>query len=113
MTTTTEPIYAQEHWFQLLKNACDKYGVNKVAGMLGYNNHSGTSQILAGKYAGKTDRYAARVLKVFDQVMCPYTQQQLQAALCHEVALARAPLNNPMKMQQWRACQQCKNKPEV
>lgn len=111
--TTTEPIYAQERWFQLLKESCDKHGVNRVASMLGYNNHTGTSQILAGKYAGKTDRFAARVTRVFDRVVCPHTQQQVQAALCHETSQARAPLNNPMKMQQWRACQQCKNKPEV
>ena len=111
--TTTELIYAQERWYQLLKAACDKHGVNRVAGMLGYNNHTGTSQILVGKYAGKTDRFAARVIRVFDRVICPHTNQQVQAAQCHEIALARAPLNNPMKMQQWRTCQQCKNKPEV
>lgn len=113
MKTITDLPYAQERWFQLLKAACELHGVNQVARMLGYNNHSGTSQVLAGKYAGKTDAFAARVMKTFDVVRCPYSRQQIQVQQCREIAMARAPLNNPMKMQQWRACQQCKNKPEV
>lgn len=115
MTTNSEsaPVYATQRWYLLLKDAVARHGVNKVAQMLGYSNHTGTSQVLAGKYAGKTDAFAARVVKVFDVVRCLHNGQSMPMGQCRETATARPPLHNPMKMQQWRACQQCKNKPEV
>lgn len=118
MKTTTElrepePGYATERWFQLLKAACAQHGAVKVAGMLGYRNHTGTSQVLAGKYAGQTARFAARVLQVFDVLVCPHSGQSITPAACRATHSARAPLHNPMKMIHWRACQQCPNREEA
>lgn len=111
--TIIKPPYANARWFQLLEAACDKYGVNKVSAMLGYSNHTGTSQVLHGKYAGKTDRFAERVLKAFDVVVCPHTGREMPVTECRSTRMARAPLNNPMKMGHWRACQQCPNNEEA
>lgn len=113
MTTSNLDSYADAKWFRLLCTAIDKHGVVKVAKMLGYSNHTGTSQVLKGSYAGKTKLFAERVMKTFDVVNCPHSGMEMAVATCRETAMARAPLNNPMKMQQWRACQQCQNKPEV
>ena len=107
------PVYSAERWYQLLQLAVDRDGVVAVAKRLGYNNHSSTSMVLRGTYLGKTDRFAERVLKHYDVVACPHLRTGITQEQCRETALSRAPLNNPLRMTHWRACQCCPHKPEV
>ena len=81
-------------------------GCGKEAAELGY---SGTtlSLIVHGKYAGKTDRVAAAVAARYETVACPYQGKTIPLHECRSTAQGKAPTHNPMKMQQWLACQKC------
>lgn len=98
--------YMNEGWFALLKARIAAASLRQVAAELGY---SGTtlSLIVHGKYAGKTDRVAAAVAARYETVMCPYQGKTIPLHECRSTAQGKAPTHNPMKMQQWLACQKC------
>ena len=98
--------YMNEGWFSLLKAQIATASLRKVAAELGY---SGTtlSLIVHGKYAGKTDRVAAAVAARYETVACPYQGKTIPLHECHDTASGKAPTHNPIKMQQWLACQKC------
>nr|DAS41287.1 MAG TPA: LAC REPRESSOR HEADPIECE/DNA Complex, HALF-OPERATOR, LAC OPERATOR, LAC [Caudoviricetes sp.] len=95
-----------EGWFALLKAQIAAASLRQVAAELGY---SGTtlSLIVHGKYAGKTDRVAAAVAARYETVACPYQGKTIPLHECRSMAQGKAPTHNPMKMQQWLACQKC------
>ena len=95
-----------EGWFTLLKARIAAASLRQVAAELGY---SGTtlSLIVHGKYAGKTDRVAAAVAARYETVACPYQGKTIPLHECRSTAQGKAPTHNPMKMQQWLACQKC------
>jgi len=95
-----------EGWFALLKAQIAAASLRQVAAELGY---SGTtlSLIVHGKYAGKTDRVAAAVAARYETVACPYQGKTIPLHECRSTAQGKAPTHNPMKMQQWLACQKC------
>lgn len=98
--------YMNEGWFALLKAQIAAASLRQVAAELGY---SGTtlSLIVHGKYAGKTDRVAAAVAARYETVACPYQGKTILLHECRSTAQGKAPTHNPMKMQQWLACQKC------
>ena len=98
--------YMNEGWFSLLKAQIATASLRKVAAELGY---SGTtlSLIVHGKYAGKTDRVAAAVAARYETVACPHQGKTIPLHECHDTASGKAPTHNPIKMQQWLACQKC------
>ncbi len=98
--------YMNEGWFALLKARIAAASLRQVAAELGY---SGTtlSLIVHGKYAGKTDRVAAAVAARYETVACPYQGKTIPLHECRSTAQGNAPTHNPMKMQQWLACQKC------
>ena len=95
-----------EGWFALLKARIAAASLRQVAAELGY---SGTtlSLIVHGKYAGKTDRVAAAVAARYETVDCPYQGKTIPLHECRDTASGKAPTHNPIKMQQWLACQKC------
>lgn len=99
-----------EGWFSLLKTQIATASLRRVAAELGY---SGTtlSLIVHGKYAGKTDRVAAAVAARYETVACPHQGKTIPLHECHDTASGKAPTHNPIKMQQWRACQTCPKRP--
>ena len=98
--------YMNEGWCALLKARIAAASLRQVAAELGY---SGTtlSLIVHGKYAGKTDRVAAAVAARYETVACPYQGKTIPLHECRSTAQGKAPTHNPMKMQQWLACQKC------
>ena len=98
--------YMNEGWVALLKARIAAASLRQVAAELGY---SGTtlSLIVHGKYAGKTDRVAAAVAARYETVACPYQGKTIPLHECRSTAQGKAPTHNPMKMQQWLACQKC------
>lgn len=98
--------YMNEGWFSLLKAQIATASLRRVAAELGY---SGTtlSLIVHGKYAGKTDRVAAAVAARYETVACPHQGKTIPLHECHDTASGKAPTHNPIKMQQWLACQKC------
>lgn len=97
-------------WIDVLRNAITASSQAKVAKLLGYS-HTTVSLVLSGKYAGKTDRVAARVMHVFGQVKCKHTAEAISLTVCLQFAARRAPLNNPQLLSHWRTCQSCPNRP--
>ncbi|MCO8326837.1 hypothetical protein ABEG10_14035 [Burkholderia cenocepacia] len=102
--------HADPDWFAMLRDAVAATSQAEVARMLDYSNAT-VSLVLSGKYAGKTDRVAARVLKTFGQVQCTHTGQQISLTVCVSFANRRAPLNNPMELSHWRTCRNCPLRP--
>lgn len=98
--------YMNEGWFSLLKAQIATASLRRVAAELGY---SGTtlSLIVHGKYAGKTDRVAAAVAARYETVACPHQGKTIPLHECRDTASGKAPTHNPIKMQQWLACQKC------
>ena len=98
--------YMNEGWFALLKARIAAASLRQVAAELGY---SGTtlSLIVHGRYAGETDRVAAAVAARYETVACPYQGKTIPLHECRSTAQGKAPTHNPMKMQQWLACQKC------
>ena len=94
------------NWMQLLREAVNASSQTAVAGRLGVSRTT-VSLVLSGKYPGKTDRVADRVLRAFGQVQCTHTGQPIQLTVCVSYANRRAPINNPLELSHWRACRTC------
>ncbi|MCA8059442.1 helix-turn-helix domain-containing protein [Burkholderia cepacia] len=102
--------HADPDWLAMLREAVAATTQTEVARQLG-RSKSTVSLVLSGKYPGKTDRVAARVLKTFGQVQCTHTGQQISLTVCVSFANRRAPLNNPMELSHWRTCRNCPLRP--
>ncbi|WP_434777662.1 XRE family transcriptional regulator [Neisseria sp. Ec49-e6-T10] len=94
------------NWFDILKNAVAHSSQGQVAVAIGYSPTT-INQVLKGKYAGKTDKVAQRVIDVLAVVECPYQGEKIAMSECKEIAQGPAPSHNPSKMAHWRACQTC------
>lgn len=102
--------HADPDWLAMLREAAAATSQANVAKLLGCSQPT-VSQVLAGKYLGKTDRVAARVLKTFGQVQCTHTGELISMTVCLSYANRRAPLNNPMELSHWRTCRNCPLRP--
>lgn len=101
----------QADWMSLLQQATAEASTRSVAEKLGYSP-TAVSLVLSGKYKGKTDRIAARVLEVYAVTHCPHRAAEITLEICKQTAFGKAPTHNPGKMAQWRACQKCPKRPE-
>ena len=96
-------------WRALLDEATSKNSQREVAERLGYS-HTTLNLITNGKYGGKTDKFAARVIEVYGVVDCPHLLAKIPLSQCRNTAHGKAPTHNPTKMAHWRACQRCPHK---
>lgn len=101
---------ADTNWMAMLQKAVDEGTQTAVAKRLDVSRTT-VSLILSGKYPGKTDRMAARVVRVFGQVQCTHTGQLIEQTVCVSYATRSVPLNNPLELSQWRACRNCRHYP--
>lgn len=106
-----EQDYMSEQWFALLKAKIAEKTMQVVAAELAYSK-TALSLIVNGKYVSKTNRLRDKVLATYQVTACPYHNKLIPLNECVSLATATAPTHNPLKMQQWRACQRCPNKPE-
>ena len=98
------------NWMEMLRAEADRTSIGDAAIRIGYSR-TAISLVLAGKYAGKTDKVAKAVSRVLaTSVDCPYLGDHITSEACREKSLSRAPTHNPQAMGQWRACQRCPNK---
>lgn len=102
--------YMQESWFALLQNRAAQSSRRAVAREIGYSV-TAVSLVLNGKYSGRTDAIKAAVLRRWGGVACPYAGKVIPLLECETLANGAAPTHNPIKMQQWRACQTCLKRP--
>ena len=98
--------YMTEPWFALLTDKVAQSSRNKVAKELGYSL-TAISLVMNGKYAGNPDRLRDKVLQQYSTVRCPHQGKTIALHVCQDLAQSPAPTHNPLKMQQWRACQKC------
>lgn len=102
--------HADPDWLAMLREAVNATSQTDVAKLLDVSRTT-VSLVLSGKYPGKTDRVAARVLKTFGQVQCTHTGQLISLTVCVSFANRRAPINNPMELRHWRTCRNCPLRP--
>ena len=93
--------HADPDWLAMLRETVAATSQTDVAKLLDVSRTT-VSLVLSGKYPGKTDRVAARVLKTFGQVQCTHTGQLISLTVCVSFANRRAPINNPMELSHWR-----------
>ena len=108
MSVIRQP-YMDEPWFGILSEQVAQSSRAKVAAELDYSLTS-VSLVMNGKYAGKPDRLRDKVLARYTAVHCPFAGRTIPLHVCRETANGKAPTHNPIKMQQWRACQSCPKK---
>lgn len=99
-----------DRWLTLLREAVSVSSRAEVARELDLSRTT-ISLVLSEKYPGKTDRVAARVLRVFGQVKCMHTAELVTPTVCLDFAARRPPVNNPLALTHWRACQTCPRRP--
>ncbi len=99
-----------DRWLEMLREAVAASSQTAVAERLDVSRTT-VSLVLAGKYPGKTDKVAARVLRVFGQVQCTHTGQPIELTVCVSYATRRPPVNNPREMSHFRTCLKCPLRP--
>ena len=103
--------YMAEDWFAALKDEAERGNLRALGEKLGYSKTS-LSMILRGTYPGKTDKAAAAVRDVLMRYRCPHSGEVVSVVVCRSIADEPPPTHNPIKMQQWRACQSCPKRPK-
>jgi hypothetical protein len=98
-------------WLTLLSQAVADSSKAAVAEELGVSRPA-ISLLLLGKYPGKTDRMAARILDRYARVECPHTGKIVTPDHCRRLA-GPVPTSSPAALRQWRACQACPHKPQT
>lgn len=96
-------------WMAMLKEQVDARSITAVAADLGVSR-TAVSLVLSGKYPGRTDKMAARIVDVFSRVRCPYSGGLVSPAECAQRA-GKMPMGSPGALRWWRMCQECENKP--
>lgn len=104
-------LSAKPEWKQLLGNAVANTSTRQVAKEIGYSAAT-VSLVLADKYPGNTAKVASKVMARYSRVHCPYDDKEIAKSRCGDLATARAPSHNPIKMAHWRACQRCHHNPK-
>jgi hypothetical protein len=99
-------------WLELLRQAiaADPRGIAGVAEAIGVARTT-LSLVSADKYPARTDKVAAKVLAVYDRLICPHTSESITQAVCLSMSVRAAPTSSPRDMRHWRACQACNRKP--
>ncbi len=101
---------ADLEWMAMLRGQVEARSITAVAADLGVSR-TAVSLVLAGKYPGKTDKMAARIVDVFARVECPYSGALVSPAECAQRS-GDMPMGSPGALRWWRMCQVCEHKPE-
>ncbi|MGD9611179.1 MAG: LacI family transcriptional regulator [Desulfovibrionaceae bacterium] len=92
-------------WRSLLIGEAARTSIAATARRLGYSR-TAVSLVLAGKYPGRTDRLAAKVLAELGRVTCPHLGREVTPGDC-ALNGGRMPTSSPAALRLWRACQTC------
>lgn len=103
---------ANANWRALLDAALERLGGSKtaLAEELGVSRTL-VSLVCHGKYPGKLDAFAARVVEAYDRHLCPALDREISRPACADIAFRPAPTSSPREMRHWRTCQTCPHKP--
>lgn len=104
MTALTTP-----KWRRLLQAAVEVASITDVAAKIGLSR-TAISLVMGGKYPAKTDKIAARVLDVYDRIVCPHSGDEITHIACRALSTSSVPTSSPQAMRHWRACQSCLHK---
>lgn len=99
-----------DDWLTILRAQAAASSRQAVADALGVSR-TAISLILNGKYPGRANNMAARVLDVFSRFLCPHSGQMVSQAECAQRA-ATMPTSSPGALRWWRVCQTCPHKPQ-
>lgn len=92
-------------WLTLLAEAVEASNKAAVGKELGVSR-TAVSLLLLGKYPGKTDRMAARIMDRYARVDCPHTGKSVAPEHCRKFC-GPVPTSSPAALRQWRACLTC------
>lgn len=110
------PPYMQADWFIGLRREVDGSTQAIVAQRMGIARSTLTVLLRGlGEYGAgraKTDRIERLYRQTYERITCPATCKQVDIDHCRATALLPAPTQNPLKLNLWKACQQCEFKPK-
>lgn len=113
--TKARPAYMDADWFVSLQREVKASTQKQVAERLGVSRSTLTVLLNGlGEYGNggaKTDRFEIRFRQAFEQIECPFNGETVGATHCREKALRSAPTHNPLQLNHWKACQDCRYKP--
>lgn len=94
-------------WMRLLREAVDAASGTAVAKRLGYSP-AVVSQVLKGKYAGRTDLVRQRVIEVYGatSVPCPVLGE-IPLSRCAAERNRPFAATNPLRVRLWQTCPTC------
>lgn len=94
----------QPDWIERLRDACKHESQTRIAQRLGYSS-TVISQVLSGKYAGRTDLVEDRVRMVLmtPAVECPVLGE-IAGEHCSREQRRPFAATNPTRVAVWRAC---------
>ena len=98
-------------WRELLAEAVKAEGCAAVARRLGVSRPA-ISLLNAGKYPGREQYMAQRVMDHFDKVPCPYLGQEMERSQCARSCIGDAPTCSPAALRHWRMGQKCQYRPK-
>lgn len=95
-------------WLQLLRHAVENSSRVKVAKELGVSRAS-ISMLLSGKYEGKPDRMATRIVARYGDgyIRCPHLGAPLLVADCKSWRTRPQPMSSHAALKHWLACRDC------
>ena len=96
-------------WRQLLAHAVAAEGCAAVARRLGVSRPA-ISLLNAGKYPGREEFMAQRVVEHFGRISCPHLGREVLRSECAETCAGDAPTSSPAALRHWRAGQKCQHK---
>lgn len=101
----------QPERLELLKKKCAETSQAAVAHKLGCSP-STVNQIIKGNYTGDTGKYLTKVEEIYGQttVNCPVLGE-ITLGKCAEHRRRPFAATNPLRVQLYRACQECGGKP--
>ncbi|WP_316154753.1 MarR family transcriptional regulator [Cupriavidus sp. BIC8F] len=117
MPNEKRPAYMEAEWFEGLRREVKSGTQKAVADRMGISRSTlaivlnGLGEYGNGK--SSTVRIEMRYRQAFEQIECPFSGNQVGVEHCREKALGAAPTHNPLKMQQWQACQACQYRPKA
>lgn len=100
----------ETNWRALFDAALAAGSKQAVADEIGVSR-TAVSLVAAGKYHGRLDKFAQRVIDTYDRYDCPHLGCGVTANACRAHALRPAPTSSAREARHWRACQACPLKP--
>lgn len=110
-----KPPYMQAEWFQGLVREVEATSKTAVAARMDVARTTLSIFIHGkGEYGtgrAKPDQMELRYRRAFEQLECTHTGVRVGIEHCRSIALGPVPMHNPLKHQNWQACQECPFKP--